>query len=145
MAPPLKVYSADEVTCNFAGISLEGGTGDDDFVSITKTEDTFTYKAGNDGSGTRSKNGSRYFEVSVTLMATSEKNALLSAIHILDGKSAGGSGVGPLKVEDRGGTTKFLCAEAWVKKIPDLSFKREAETVTWVFGCHNPEFFLGGN
>jgi hypothetical protein len=145
MAPPLKIYSADAVTVNFAGISLEGGTGDDEFVTITKVEEAFTYKAGTDGSGTRSKNSNSLVRITVNLMQTSEKNALLSTIHLLDLKTEGGSGVAPFKVEDRNGTTSALAPESWIVKMPDWKAAREADVVQWIFEAHGCEYFVGGN
>ncbi len=50
----LKVYSANEISFIFSGIPIDSGRGDDEFVSISKQEDTFTYKGGVDGEGTRS-------------------------------------------------------------------------------------------
>jgi hypothetical protein len=142
---PLKVYSANEISFNFSGISIDSGRGDDEFVSIVKLEDTYTYKAGVDGEGTRSESKNSYHEVTLTLMQTSRGNAILSAIHNGDVAIPGGSGVAPIQIRDRQGTNLFVAAEAWVKKMPDLGYAKEAGTVQWVFGVHAPAHFIGGN
>lgn len=141
----LKVYSAAQVTFNFSGIDFNDGRGEDDFVEIAKVEDTFTYKAGVDGEGTRSENKNSYTRVTLTLMQTSAGNATLSAIHQADISIPGGSGVAPILVRDRQGTSVFAAAEAWIEKIPDNLYSKEAGPRKWVFGVHQPTNFVGGN
>ncbi len=141
----MKVYSASEITFNFAGIPLDSGRGDDEFCAITKVEDTFTYKAGVDGEGTRSESKNSYHKVTLTMMRTSSGNAILSAIHNGDMAVPGGLGIAPIMVRDRQGTSTFVAAEAWIEKIPDNTYAKEANTVQWVFGCHQPVNFVGGN
>lgn len=141
----LKVYSANEITFNFSGIPIDSGRGDDEFCEIAKVEDTFSYKSGVDGEGTRSESKNTYHKVTLTLMRTSSGNALLSAIHNGDIAIPGGSGVAPILIRDRQGTSTFVAAEAWIEKIPDNVYAKEANTVKWVFGVHAPDNFLGGN
>lgn len=141
----MKVYSAAEVTFNFAGIPIDSGRGDDEFCAITKVEDTYTYKAGVDGEGTRSENKNSLYRVTLTLMRTSAGNAILSAIHNGDLAIPGGSGIAPILVRDRQGTSNFACGEAWIVKMPDNTYSKEANTIQWIFECHNPTAFIGGN
>lgn len=141
----LKVYSANEVSVIFALLPLESGRGDDEFVSIVKSEDSYSYKAGVDGEGTRSENRNSYHEVTLTMMASSDANAILSAIHTGDLKIAGGLGVAPLLIRDKQGTSVFASAEAWIVKIPDRSYGKEIGTVQWKLGVHQPTNFVGGN
>jgi|GEM_PF-889380 len=141
----LKVYSANEVTFNFATISFDTGRGDDEFVSIAKAEDTYTYKAGVDGEGTRSESRNNYYEVTLTLMRTSKGNALLSAIHNGDIAIPGGSGIAPILIRDRQGTSLFAAAEAWIIKVPDNAYAKEANVLQWRFGVHGAVQFIGGN
>ncbi len=78
-------------------------------------------------------------------MKTSNGNDILSAIHNGDMAIAGGAGVAPILVRDRQGTQLFTSPEAWITKIPDVSYGKETNTVQWVFGVHNPINFVGGN
>lgn len=142
---PLKIYSASEVTVNFSGIPLDSGRGEDEFVSIQKAEDTFMYKAGVDGEGTRSESKNSYHTVTITMMASSSGNAVLSAIHNADINIAGGSGVAPILIRDRQGTSLFSAAEAWIVKAPDKTYAKEVGAVQWVIGVHKPINFIGGN
>lgn len=141
----LKVYSAAEITFNFSGIPIDSGRGDDEFVEIAKGEDTYTYKAGVDGEGTRSESKNSYHKVTLTLMRTSQGNAILSAIHNGDMAIPGGAGVAPILIRDRQGASVFTAAEAWIIKIPDNTYSKEANTVKWEFGVHAPINFVGGN
>jgi hypothetical protein len=141
----LKVYSAAEISFIFSGIPIDGGRGDDEFCEIAKQEDTYTYKAGIDGEGTRSETKNSYHKVTLTLMQTSSANALLSALHNGDIAIPGGQGIAPILVKDRQGASLFTAAEAWIEKIPDLKYAKEAGTVKWIIGCHQPVNVLGGN
>jgi len=141
----LKVYSANEVSVIFALLALDSGRGDDEFVSIVKSEDSFSYKAGVDGEGTRSENLNSYHEITLTMMASSDANAIMSAIHIGDLAIEGGLGIAPILIRDKQGTSVFASAEAWIVKIPDKAYGKEIGTVQWKLGCHKPANFVGGN
>jgi hypothetical protein len=141
----MKVYSAAEVTCIFAGLPIDSGRGDDEFVSIKKAEDTFTVKVGVDGELTRSESKNNYHTVDITVMRTSRANALLCAIYTGDVSIPGGAGIAPILVRDRQGLSVFSSAEAWITKLPDNAYAKEANTITWVLGVNNPINFIGGN
>ncbi len=141
----LKIYSASEVSLIFSLIPIDGGRGNDEFVAISKQGETFSYKAGIDGEGTRSESKDNYFIVKVILMQTSAGNAILSSIHKGDISLPGGAGVAPILIRDKQGKSLFAAAQAWIMKWPDLKYAKEAGTVEWEFGVHDPEVFIGGN
>jgi hypothetical protein len=141
----MKVYSANEITCVFGGLPIDSGRGDDEFCAISKAEDTFTYKAGVDGEGTRSESKNNSHTVKITVMRTSRANALLCAIYTGDVAVAGGAGIVPILIRDRQGLSLFSSAEAWITKLPDNVYAKEANTIEWVIGVHNPINFIGGN
>jgi hypothetical protein len=145
MGKALKVYSAAEVSVIFALIPLDSGRGEDEFAAISKSEDTYTYKAGVDGEGTRSENQNTYHEVKLTMMASSDANAILSAIHSGDLAVPGGAGIAPLLIRDKQGTSVFAAQEAWIVKWPDKGYGKEVGTVEWTLGVHSPSVFIGGN
>lgn len=140
-----KVYSANEVSCIVGVIPIDSGRGDDEFLSITKEEDTFTVKTGVDGEATFSENKNNVHRVKITVMQTSSANALLSAIHLGDIKVAGGAGIVPLMVRDKQGLDLFVATEARIVKWPDLAYAKDAGTVQWELICPNPERFIGGH
>ena len=141
----LKVYSANEVSVIFALLALDSGRGDDEFVSITKAEDSYAYKAGVDGEGTRSENLNSLHEIELTMMASSDANAIMSAIHIGDISIEGGLGIAPILIRDKQGTSVFAAAECWIVKIPDKTYGKEIGTVKWKLHAHKPANFVGGN
>lgn len=143
MASRATVYSANAVTLTLAGLNIESGRGPDEFLRIEQQNDDFTYNAGIDGEGVFSENRNHYTLLTVTLMQTSQGNDVLSALHNAS-KLAGGSPF-PAYVEDRRGTTKLVSGAALIMKTPDQTFAREAGTVVWVIGVHDPQRHVGGH
>lgn len=141
----MKNYSANEISFILGGITVDSGRGDDEFISISHPEEGFTYKKGVDGEGTRSAMTGDMALVTLTVMRTSEANAKLSALYILDKKTPGGAGVVPIMIRDRQGLSLFAGLSAWITKLPDDNYKKEADTIQWQIAVDNPEHFLGGN
>ena len=139
----LKVYSADEVTVTFAGILLEA-ENDDAFVSIEKTNETFTPRTGINGHMTRSRTNDGLYRVTVTLPQSSDKNILLSSLHNGD-KLVNGAGVAPFTVTDTNGTTNFISPEAWIVTDPTVAFAAESDAYEWTFDCSAGKMIVGGN
>lgn len=134
----LKTYSADEVTVMFGGVNLNQGAGPDAFLSIEFDEDAFMLAIGVDGEGARSKSNNNSATLTVTLMQTSDLNAVLSAAHNLDKITPGGV-VHPVLISTGGtglveGVTadKYSAATAWIKKGPTREFARETGTREWI-------------
>jgi hypothetical protein len=141
----MKVYSGDEVTVQFGSINIESGRGEDDFVRIERVNGpSFGVKSGLDGEQTRWQNKDRATRVVVVLMQSSKFNDLLSAVHNADLK-ANGSGIFPLMVRDRNGTSLLTGAEAYIEDFPDETFSKEPGTLEWPIMVPNPERFVGGN
>lgn len=141
----MHVWSANQISCSVGLVPVESGRGDDEFIRIEQQEDNFTYKAGVDGEGTRSENKNRYTVVTITLMATSSGNAVLSALHTGDITIDGGAGIVPIAIRDRAGLDVFMAPEAWVIKPPDVANAKEVGTREWKIGVHNPTRFDGGH
>lgn len=137
------VYSGNEVTFMYAGVPIESGRGDDEFLRVEQQEDDFSYKAGVDGEGVWSENRNRYTVVYATLLQTSSGNVALSAIHNAS-KLVGGLPA-PIYIQDRKGTSTLVSDSAIILKTPDETYSREAGTIQWTFGVHNPQRFVGGH
>lgn len=140
-----KVYDANEVTINFAGIPLDSGYDDGEFLRIEQLSDDFVDKVGTDGEVTRSKTNDRRTTVTVLLMQSSSGNNALSALNNIDRLANNGAGVAPVLVSDRQGLQTFAAAECWIVKPPDVSYDREPTGREWVLRAANPERFDGGN
>ena len=141
----LKVYSANEHTLNFAGIPIESGRGDDEFLAWEQDGDNFAFTSGVDGEGTRSEMKRPYTKLTVTLMQTSSGNDVLSGIWNGDIRAPGGSGVAPVMARDRQGTTSLASAEAWILGPPAQKRGAEVGTLEWQLGVFNATRFDGGS
>ena len=141
----LKVYDANEVTVNVAGLPIESGFDDGEFVLIEQEADDFIDKVGTDGEVTRSKTNDRRATITILLMQSSDGNALLSGLNNLDRLAGNGAGVGPFLVRDRQGTALYAGAECWISKPPDVSFDREPTAREWTLRVASLERFDGGN
>lgn len=140
---PLRHYNAREITINFAGLDLNKGAGEDEFVSIEEDEDFFTITKGVDGEITRNERPNNSMMVTITLMASSDTNDKLSAIHELDRRTPGGAGVAPFLYRNRLGTDLLASAEAFITKRPTRTRGKQVGTVQWVFQVCFPENFSG--
>lgn len=145
MGQGLKIYDANEVTVIVAGIPIDSGFGDGEFLRIEQDSDDFTDVVGTDGEVTRSKTNDRRATVTLILMQSSSGNAVLSALNLLDKKAGGGAGVGPFLVRDKQGTSLYSASKSWIAKPPDVSFGREAGPREWKIRLADLERLDGGN
>lgn len=140
-----KVYDANEVTINFAGLDIDSGYADGEFCRVEQETEDFVDKAGTDGEVTRAKTNDKRTTITILLMQSSDGNAKLSALSNLDRLAGNGAGVAPLLIRDRQGTQLFIAAEAWISKPPNISYDREPTAREWTLRAANPERFDGGN
>ncbi len=140
-----KVYSANEIKAALGGIPIESGRGDDEFVAIKANNPRFSLKVGSDGEATYSENRDNSHEVTITLMQTSEANAVFSALLTGDIKTPGGAGIVPFALKDMQGRDVFFEKEARIAGWPDMSYAKETGTIPWILLCPNPERFIGGH
>jgi hypothetical protein len=116
----------------FMGIGVSTGFAEDDFLDVEPEGETFPHKTGADGEVTRYRNpGAAVNKLTLKLMQTSIANSLLSALAILDESTAGGAGIGPMLIQDLGGTTLFLAQYCWISKRPKRTFGKEPKTREW--------------
>jgi hypothetical protein len=130
---------------DFAGVPLDSGFGPDTVVKITEDQPRFGDKVGADGEVTRYRLTNRMVNVEITFMQSSDANALLSAIQIVDDSAPNGAGVGILLIKDEDGTSKYLCPQAWIAKRPDVEFGVEVTSRTWVLRGRIATRVDGGN
>ena len=141
----LKVYDADQVSISLAGIPIDSGFADGEFLRIEQEGDDFTDVVGTDGEVSRSKTKDRRATITILLMQTSDANVLLSGLNNLDRLAPNGAGVGTLLVRDRQGTSLYRSDECWIQKPPDVSFDRESTTREWTLRCADLQRLDGGN
>lgn len=136
-----KTFDPAKVLVSFAGQVITG-FAPDTFISAERNEDGFTLVVGAGGEATRSQSRNKSGTVTLTLMASSQSNDILSAVALADELS--GTGVSPLFIKEFNGTTVVMAQNAWIKKLPVMERAKEAGTVEWVFECEAVDLLLGG-
>ena len=139
-----KTYNANEVTLSIAGRAIHSGFADGDFVKVSRLSDDWSDKAGTDGEVTRSKSNDARCDVSVTLMATSDGNDLLSQIRTADLAAPNGAGVGQFLLRDQFGRT-VIRGQCWIVKPPEVARGREAGQAEWKLRVVASEYTIGGS
>lgn len=145
MAKNLKHYDATEVSVAFAGIPINSGYADGEFLSIEQNAADFEIKVGTDGQVTRFKTNNHSAKIKLKLHQSSDSNAALSAINQLDRAGQNGAGVGPLLIKDRQGTSLYTASKCWISKPPVASFAREVMDREWELECADLIRLDGGN
>lgn len=138
----MNTYDPKLVTLMFGGQAIVGYS-DGTFISTARTEDAFSMRTGSDGHVVRSRNRNRTGSVTITLLPSSPSNDVLSAIALAD--EQGGAGVFPLFIKDLSGTTLATAPNAWVRKMAELVYGKEAgDDREWVLDCDELVLHVGG-
>lgn len=125
-------YSADEVTLSIAGLLIDSGYADGEFVSVEPASDDFIAKTGADGEVARAKSNNRGATVKIKLLQTSLGNNLLSQLRALDLAAPNGAGVGVFNLVDRSsGVTLVHGTHSWIQKAPSPTRAREITENEW--------------
>ena len=125
----VKTYDPRQVIIIVAGNQMSG-YADGSFVTVARNEDMFTLQVGTSGEGTRSKSNNRSGTITFQLMQSSDSNAVLQALANVDELS--NAGAVPVMVKDNSGDSLYIAETAWIRKIPDSEFSREAGPREWV-------------
>ena len=134
-------YDPSSIVASFAGVPLSG-FADGTFVSVERSNDSFTLMVGAGGEAARSRSRNSSGKVTFTLMGTGVVNDLLSAVWRADELSA--TGVGSFILKDLNGTTLCAANNAWIVKPPKIEFGKEISTREWVIECESVYMKAGG-
>ena len=127
-----KTYDADQVVLVVAGVPINSGFSDGEFLRIVNESDSFTDKAGVDGEVTRSKTNDFRGTITVILGQTSDHNQLFSTLINLDRTLPNGGGMFPVSVKDlQSQGTVAAGVEAWFVRDPDAAYGRESSDREW--------------
>lgn len=138
----LKTYDPKQVSLIVGG-KIVSGFGDGTFIVAERNEDTFALKVGVDGEGTRAKTNNKSGRVTVTLMQSSSANDDFSGYAAADEASNGG--VVSILLQDNSGRTLCTALNAWVVKMANAEFAKEASEREWIFETEELIMFDGGN
>jgi len=76
-------------------------------------------------------------------MGGSPSNKVLSAMYNADLKSPNGFGVGPLLIRDTQGVTVFAGTQAWIAKMPKVTFGQKLGNREWTIRVAKLEAVIG--
>jgi Protein of unknown function (DUF3277) len=137
-----KEYSPDDYSVIFNAIPIEG-FAEGECIDIEFDTEGFADEIGTDGHVVRYKSLDQRATITFTLMATSPSNKLLSAMYNSDIKAPNGIGVGPLLIRDTQGVTVFAGTQAWIQKMPKVTFGQRLSNREWVIRVAKLEAFVG--
>ena len=137
-----KEYSPDDYSVIFNGIPIEG-FAEDECIDIEFSTEGFQDDIGIDGHVVRYKTLDQRATVIFTLMAGSPCNKVLSAMYNTDLKLPNGLGVGPLLIRDTQGVTVFLGTQAWIQKMPKVTFGQKLGNREWTIRVAKLEAIIG--
>ncbi|NRA93811.1 MAG: DUF3277 family protein [Psychroserpens sp.] len=136
-----KTYSFKHTNV-IAGSFKMGGFGEEGGVTITRDETDFNKTIGADGRPSRSYIASTAGTVAITLMQTSESNAVLSQLLATDTRTL--KGQVPLVVQDTLGGSVYTSTDAWLQGPPEVSLNKGIEEYTWTFDCADLAMYVAG-
>jgi hypothetical protein len=139
---PTNTFRPQDVTVAFNGVPISG-FADGTFVAWARNSQAYNIRVGSQGEGGRAGSGDKSGTITLTLLATSPVNGVLSALAAEDENT--GNGIGLLAVKDLSGATVILAESAWVQKRPDGELSNEVTAREWVFETDVLEIFDGGN
>lgn len=132
MNQTVKVFSADQHSVSLAGILINSGWADGEFVSVEQASDSYGDKVGADGEVVRFAMLDRRGTAKIKVLSTSDGNAELSALHNADIAAPNGAGVGVFELRDLASGVLLAHADhAWIQKPPAVSRGREVSEQEW--------------
>jgi len=142
----LKVYNADEVDIIVGPYLIDSGLADGEFLRIEQESDDTEDVAGTDGEVAVSRTNDQRATATILVMQTSDGNDGLSVLSNLARTAPGMAGaIHPFLVKDKNGRTIHEGQNAWVRRAPDRSFDRTAQTNEWQIRIAHLGRFDGGN
>ncbi len=121
------------------------GFSESSMVTVSREMDAFTPFTSADNIPSRVFNPNSSVSISLSLAQTSNSNTILSQLHYNDVAQLNGEGLFSITIKDTSGQTVIFADEAYISKLPDVSFTTSIETREWVITAVRSEYFLGGN
>ena len=137
-----KNFDPGRISLTWNGVAIQG-VGPGTFVKCVRNEDAFKQVVGAQGDVVDVRNRNRSGVVTFTILDASPSNDSLTQLALQD--EINGLGVGALMIKDLNGTTLVKCANARIKKFPDVEFGADGGTNEWAIQCAELEFFVGGS
>ena len=119
------------------------GFADGTFVEVEFDEQQWNKVTGADGLTSRAKTNNYAGTITVTLLATSNGNDILSNLWNRDRRS--NTGVANVLIKDSTGRTVWSSAQTWVQQMPGQAFSKDTEERAWILDSANLVGNAGGN
>ena len=129
MATVTKSYDPAEVAVIVGGHAVQG-FADGTFVTVARTNDTFTGVSGASGEYARAKSNDRSGTFTITLMQTSLSNGVLQGFATAD--ELNNAGTFPVLVKDNNGNDLYSGEICWIQKPSDAEYGKEISEREWV-------------
>lgn len=135
----MRSYSFLNVSATISGpgaVGLNMGAGSansEEGITIESVEDKNTMTIGADGKGMHSLNASDARKIVVRLLKTSPVNGLLMALYNLQSSSSSLWGQNVIAVTDSGNADGTIIQGCAFKKVPTLTYAKEAGFNEWEF------------
>ena len=137
----VQTYDPKEIIVSVNGQIITGFS--EDVVTVSRVEDAVTDEVGADGEVIRILSNDRRGTISISLLAVSASNLVLSIIANAD--ELGGGNVIPILIKDNRGLDIHVGAEAWIVKQPDAVYNKSSEPRVWEFRVADLRMVLGGH
>lgn len=141
-------YSFLDVSATLVGpggaLSLGAGAGpSDEGITIESSVDFNTMAIGADGSGMHSLSGDKSGRVTLRLLKTSPLNKALMSMVNFQRTSGATHGQNTLSIRDLNRGDEIICRQVAFKKVPNISFGKEAGNNEWTFDAVYIDHLLG--
>lgn len=136
-------YVPERIVAQLGGIPLKG-FADGTMITVAFDEDAVTKTAGGQGTITATVNGNRSGRVTFSLVQGSTTNDELCAIAASVRPRGAPLIVLPFILEDLNGTSFASGDSAWVVKVPDNAFSKEAGAREWMIDIAELQVNVGG-
>ena len=137
----LKTYDPKKVSVIIGG-HIVTGYADGAFVTAARNNDTWTRVGGADGEQTRAKSNDKSGRITITLMQSSNSNAVLQGFMTAD--ETANSGLIPALIKDVNGTDICSAELGWLVKPADRGFAKENSNREWIYETSELQFVGGG-
>ena len=123
-------YSFKNINAIFGVLEITGWADGDDCLTVEPAQDRFTKVVGAKGEVVRSASNDFSVTITLKLLQSSETNAALNAIRILDDET--GTGVLPFIYTDTATGESYFVKNAWIAQMPTVTRGRNQNQMEWV-------------
>lgn len=123
-------YSFKNASAIFGVEEITGWADGDDCLIVEPAQDNWSKVVGAKGDVIRSQSNDKSVTITLKLLQTSESNAILNGIKLLDDEL--GTGVLPFIYSDTSTGESYLVKNAWIATTPSVTRGRNQNNMEWV-------------